>query len=76
MSNKLRNTYYVALSMSTCLLSGGACGLDLISPNQMCNALVTLGKNDSQFHFVSRTFPASAMSFNFDFCFYYVKSVD
>ena len=40
----VENTYYVAFSMSTCLLSGGACGLDLISPNQMCNALLTLGR--------------------------------
>ena len=35
----VENTYYVAFSMSTCLLSAGACGLDLISPNQM-------GRND------------------------------
>ena len=65
----LKNTYYVAFSMSTCLLSGGACGLDLISPNQMCNALSTFGRNDSWFLFVSRTFPASTMSFNFVFSF-------
>ena len=38
----VENTYYVAFSMSTCFLSGGACGLDLISPNQMCKALSTL----------------------------------
>ena len=64
-SNSLKITYYVAFSMSTCLLSGGACGLDLISPNQMCNALSTFGRNDSRFLFASRTFPASTMSFNF-----------
>ena len=48
----VQTTYYVAFSMSTCLLSSGACGLDFISPNQMCDALSTLGRNDSQFLFV------------------------
>ena len=43
----VKNTYYIAFSMSTCLLSGGVCGLDLISPNQMGNALSMLGRNDS-----------------------------
>ena len=47
MSNWLKITYYVAFLMSTCLLSGGACGLDLISPNQMCNVLSMFGRNDS-----------------------------
>ena len=75
-SNWLKNTYYVAFSMSTCLLSGGACGLDLISPNQMCKALSTFSRNDSRFLFVSRTFPASTMSFNFVFYFFHVDSVD
>ena len=42
----VENTNYLAFSTSTCLLSGGACGLYLISPNQMCNALSTLGRND------------------------------
>ena len=72
----VEDTHYVAFSMSTCLLSGGACGLDLMSPNQMCKALSTLGRNDSQFLFVSRTFPASTMSFNFVFCFFHIDSVN
>ena len=72
----VENTYYVAFSMSTCLLKDGACGLDLISPNQMCNVLWTLGRNDSQFCFVSRTSPASTMSFNFAFCFFHVESAN
>ena len=72
----VENTYYVAFSTSTCLLSGGACGLDLISPNQVCNTLWTLGRNDSQFLFTSRIFPASTMFFNFAFYFFHVDSVD
>ena len=73
---QVKNTYYVAFSTSTCLLSSRVCGLDLIVPNKMCNALLMLGRNDSHLCFVSSTFPTSTTSFNFDFCFFHVNSVD
>ena len=67
---QVKNTYDIAISTSTCLLSGNVYGLDLISPNQMCNTLSMFGRKDSRLCFVSSTFPVSAMSFNFDFSFF------
>ena len=71
-----RNSHNVAFWTSNDWFIGGACGLDLISQNQRCRALSTCGKNDSWFHFVWRTFPASTIPLSLHLCFFHVDSVD
>ena len=39
----VENTYYVAFSMSTCLLGGAACGLVLISPKPNVQGPLNIG---------------------------------
>ena len=69
-------TYNVDFWTSNAWLIGGACGLDLISQNQRCNALSTWGRNDSQLRLVARTLPSSTMPFNLLLCFFHVDIVD
>ena len=71
-----KDTYNVDFWMSNAWLIGSACGLDLISQNQRCNALSTCGINDSRLHLVSRTLPSSTMPFNLFLCFFHVEIVD
>ena len=73
---KVEMTYYVAFCMSNDWLSGGACGLDLISQNHKWSALSTCGRKDSWLRLVLRTLPASTISCNFVLCFFHVDSVD
>ena len=72
----LKDTYNVDFWMSNAWLIGGACGLDLISQNQRCNALSTCGIKDSRLRLVSRTLPSSTMPFNLFLCFFHVETVD
>ena len=71
-----KDTYNVDFWTSNAWLIGGACGLDLISQNQRCNALSTWGRNDSRLRLVSRTLPSSTMPFNLLLCFFHVDIVD
>ena len=71
-----KDTYNVDFWMSNAWLIGGACGLDLISRNQRCNALSTCGRNDSRLRLMLRTLPSSTMPFNLFLCFFHVDIVD
>ena len=76
MSNSLKITYYVAFSMSTCLLRGGACGLDLISPTKCVmpsRRSVEMIHNFSLYQGLSLHPPCPLTFF---FCFFHVDSVD
>ena len=71
-----KNTHNVAFWTKNDWLMGGACGLDLISQNQIWRALSTWGRKDSRLHFCLSTLPVSTISLILPLCFFHVDSID